>query len=165
LFNPPSDGSGETSSFKNRHAAEQYSEWCNDLPRYIIPRICLYYRLHPDCFKPTGHGEEIEIEGFAEFVKNDSYFKSGHRASVWAGRVRDPWGDPLLFVEDLDLDGYIEASGERRIVFEERLIGQVEFTNRDHHFGILKQVPFKGPFGNRSERIVAMTFATDGYRR
>src|SRR5258708_4639729 len=118
-FNPPSDGSGQFTSFKYRHADEQYSEWCNDFPPYIIQRICAYYQLHPERFKPTGRGEEIEIEGFAAFVKDDAYFKGGHRASVWSGKVRDPWAEPVHFVQDLNMDGIIEAGGERRKVWED----------------------------------------------
>src|SRR5260221_6341140 len=138
LFMPQGDGSGQFASFKYHHADEQYSEWCNDFPRYIIPRICAYYRLHPERFKPTGHGEEIEIEGFAGFVKEDAYFKSGRRASVWSGVVKDPWGEPVHFVQDLNMDGVIEAGEERKEVWKEGVHGEVEFTNQEHHFGILK---------------------------
>jgi len=149
------DGSG---SFSHGHEDEKYSEWCNDFPRYITPRICAYHQLHPERFKPTGHGEEIEIAGFDAFVKNDAYFKSGRRSSVWSGKVKDPWGEPVHFVEDLNMDGYIEAGGERKEVRKEGVNGEVEFTNQEHRFGILKQSPFKGPFGNPWERIFAVTY-------
>lgn len=152
---PQGDGSG---SFSHGHEDEKYSEWCNDFPRYIIPRICAYYQLHPERFKATGHGEEIEIAGFDAFVKNDTYFKSGRRSSVWSGKVKDPWGEPVHFVEDLNMDGYIEAGGERKEVWKERVNGEIEFSNQEHRFGILKQSPFKGPFGNPSERIFAVTY-------
>jgi hypothetical protein len=99
---PQGDGSG---SFSHGHEDEKYSEWCNDFPRYIIPRICAYYQLYPERFKRTGHGEEIEIAGFDTFVKNDDYFKSGRRSSAWSGKVKDPWGEPVHFVEDLNMDG------------------------------------------------------------
>lgn len=154
----PSSESGSTTPFKYRHAEEEYLEWCNDLPRYLIPRTCAYYQLHPERFTPIGHGEEIEIRGFADFVKDDSYFKKGHRASVWAGKVRDPWGDPIHFVQDLNMDGYIEAGGVRRNIWAEAVNGPVEFTNQQHHFGILKQNSFNGPYGNPWERIFAVTF-------
>lgn len=158
MFSPQGDGTGGSTSFKYRHADEQYWEWCNDFPRYIIPRICAYYQLHPERFRLTGHGEEIELEGFAEFVKDDAYFKSGRRASIWSGKIRDPWGEPVRFVQDLNMDGYIEAGGERQKVLEERVTGEIQFTNHEHHFGILKGSPFKGPYGSPWERIFAVTF-------
>jgi hypothetical protein len=153
---PQGDGSG---SFSRGHEDEKYNEWCNELPRYIIPRICAYYQLHPERFKRTGQDEEVEILEFDKFVKNDAYFKNGHRSSAWSGKIKDPWGKPLHFVEDLNIDGYIEAAGERQEVWKEGVIGKVEFTNQEHHFGILKQSPFKGlgPYGNAS-RIFAITY-------
>ncbi|EEF58262.1 hypothetical protein [Pedosphaera parvula] len=154
---PQGDGSGQSTPISARHAEEKYTEWCN-FPGYIIPRICAYYQLHPERFKPIGHGEEIEIEGFAAFVQNDDYFKMGHRSSSWAGKLKDPWGDPVHFVQDLNMDGIIEAGGVRRPVWNEDVNGKVEFTNQDHHFGILKQSPFKVPYGIPEERIFAVTF-------
>ncbi len=158
LFMPQGDGSGQFTSSKYSHAEERYVEWCDQLPRYIIPRIGAYYQLHPERFKPTGRGEEIEIEGFAAFVKDDDYFKDGHLSSVRSGKINDPWGEPVHFVEDLNLDGYIEAGGERRNVWKEGVNGNVAFTNQEHHFGILKQSPFKGPYGHPWERIFAVTY-------
>jgi hypothetical protein len=155
---PQGDGSGQFTSSKYSHAEERYVEWCDQLPRYIIPRIGAYYQLHPERFKPTGRGEEIEIEGFAAFVKDDDYFKDGHLSSVRSGKINDPWGEPVHFVEDLNLDGYIEAGGERRNVWKEGVNGNVAFTNQEHHFGILKQSPFKGPYGHPWERIFAVTY-------
>jgi hypothetical protein len=155
LTSPQGDGSGgSTPSFRYRHAEEQYTEWCNDLPRYIIPRMCAYYQLHPERFKPTGHGEEIEIAGFAAFIKNDSYFKSGTRCYILNGTIFDPWGQPLHFVQDLNMDGYIEAIGQRRIVLNVGTSG----LNWEHHFGICKQSPFKGGYGQPSERIFAAIY-------
>ena len=148
------DGSGTHSSLGGHRAEQRYIEWCNDLPRYIIPRMCAYYELHPERFKPTGHEEEIEIVGFAEFVKNDTYFKSGTRCYIVNGTIFDPWGQPLHFVQDLNMDGYIEASGERRIVLNAGTSG----LNREHHFGICKQTPFKGVYGKPWERIFAVTY-------
>jgi hypothetical protein len=152
---PQGDGSGgATSSFRYRHAENQYIEWCQNLPGYIIPRMCAYYELHPERFKPTGQGEEIEIAGFAAFIKSDSYFQSGTHCSVRGGTIYDPWGEPLHFVQDLNMDGYIEAEGERRIVMNLGSTG----LNREHHFGICKQSPFKGGYGQPSERIFAATY-------
>jgi hypothetical protein len=133
----------ETSTFSmaERDAEYRYDEWCNDFTHYITPRICAYYKLHPERFRPTGKGEEIEIEGFADFVKDDDYFKSGHLCRVRWGKIRDPWGDPVHFVQDLNMDGYIEARGQRRIVFDQAIyddVGQkVDFDN-EHRFGICK---------------------------
>ena len=152
---PQGDGSGgATPSFRYRHAENQYMEWCQNLPSYIIPRMCAYYQLHPERFKPSGQGEEIEIAGFAAFIKNDSYFQSGTRCVVRGGTIYDPWGEPLHFVQDLNMNGYIEAGGERRVVMNLNNTG----LNREHHFGILKASPFKGPYGSPSERIFAATY-------
>ncbi|MDB6109356.1 MAG: hypothetical protein JWR69_1106 [Pedosphaera sp.] len=157
-FGPKGDGGGQTTSFKYRHAHEDYSEWIGYFPDYIIPRVCAYYQLHPERFKPTGQGEEIEIQGLAAFVKDDAYFKRWHRASAWSGEIRDPWGDRVHFVQDLNMDGFIEAGGERVQVSKAHVDGKVEFSNQEHHFGILKRKPFKGPYGIPAERIFAPTF-------
>lgn len=108
------DGSGQPEPWRWRNADAQYNEWCNELPRFIIPRMCAYYQLHPERFKPTGNGEEIEIKGFAEFVKNEGYFKlkGGYHSTIRFGIIHDPWGDPLHFVQDLNMDGYIEFGGD-----------------------------------------------------
>ena len=145
---------GAPFSFSGSRQELRYIEWCNDLPRYIIPRICAYYELHPERFKPTGQGEEIEIAGFAAFVKNDSYFKSGTYCYIVNGVIFNPWGQPLHFVQDLNMDGYIEAIGQRRIVLNVGTSG----LNREHHFGICKQSPFKGPYGQPYERIFAVIY-------
>jgi hypothetical protein len=153
------DGSGgSTPSFRYRHEGDRYAEWCWSLPNYIIPRMCAYYALYPERFKPTGHGEEIEISGFAAFVKNDSYFKSGTRCYIINGTIMDPWGQPLHFVQDLNMDGYIEALGERRAVSNLAARGQETGRNQEHHFGICKQSPFKVPYGEPYERIIAVTY-------
>src|SRR5712671_1702295 len=70
LLNPPSDGSGQFSSGKEHREEERYAEWCYNFPDYIIPRMCAYYQLHPERFKPNGKGEEVEIEGFSEVVNS-----------------------------------------------------------------------------------------------
>jgi hypothetical protein len=122
--------------------------------------MCDYYQLHPERFKPFGNGEEIKIDGFAAFVKYDAYFKSSnpYRCSVINGVIFDPWGYPLRFVQDLNMDGYIEVGGERRIVLKLSPPGKPEGLNREHHFGIYKGSPFKGPYGQPFERIFAETF-------
>ena len=150
----PSSETGATYSSSERRAEDRYEEWCQSLPGYIIPRMCAYYQLYPERFKPTGRGEEIKIAGFAAFIKNDSYFQSGTRCSVRGGTIYDPWGEPLHFVQDLNLDGYIEAGGERRIVMNLSNTG----INREHHFGIFKPSPFKGLYGQPAERIFAATY-------
>jgi hypothetical protein len=150
----PSSETGATYSMSEKRAADRYDEWCGSLPYYIIPRMCAYYELHPERFKPTGQGEEIEIADFATFIKNDSYFKSGTRCYIIKGTIFDPWGQPLHFVQDLNMDGYIEAIGQRRIVLTVGTTG----LNREHHFGICKQSPFKGPFGQPYDRILAVIY-------
>jgi hypothetical protein len=159
------DGSGQQESkSRGQVRAEQKDNQWRELPYYIIPRMCAYYQLHPECFKPTGLGEEIEIEGFAAFVKEDDYFKS-HRSSLRSGKIIDPWGEPVHFVQDLNMDGYIEVGGERKAVVATPVGGEVAITNREHHFGIFKQSPFKGPDGSPSERILDMTFYEYGTRK
>lgn len=87
------------------------TEW-RELPYYINPGMCAYYELHPERFKPTGRGEEIEIEGFAAFLKDDDFVKED-RSFVRSRKIMDPWGEPVHFVQDLNMDGYFEAAGER----------------------------------------------------
>lgn len=140
----PSSETGATYSSAEKRAGNRYDEWCGSLPGFIIPRMCAYYQLHPERFKPTGQGEEIEIAGFGAFVKDDSYFKSGTRCYVLNGTIYDPWGEPLHFVQDINMDGYIEAGGERRIVMSLVARSQATGLNQEHHFGIFKMSPFKG---------------------
>jgi hypothetical protein len=154
---------GETGgafSMAERDEEYRYAEWCDSFPYYITPRICAYYKLHPECFKPTGNGEEIEIAGFADFVKNDDYFKDGHRCRVRWGKILDPWGDPIHFVQDLNMDGYIEAMGQRRIVFDMAVyddVGQhVDFDN-EHRFGICKD-NVKGIESHPWDSIIVLTY-------
>lgn len=149
----------ETSTFSMAQAKEEnrYIEWCQEFPNYIIPRMCDYYKLHPECFKPTGNGEEIEIDGFGAFIKSDDYFKN-HLASVRWGKIRDPWGEPLGFVQDLNMDGYIDVASEHRLVMKLGPRDKPEGLNGEHHFGIYKQSPFKGPFGQPWERIFVETY-------
>jgi hypothetical protein len=133
----------ETSTFSMAERDEEYryQEWCNDFTYYITPRICAYYQLHPERFKPTGQGEEIEIEGFTDFVKADDYFKNGHLCRIRWGKIRDPWGDPVHFVQDLNMDGFIEARGQRRVVFDMAVyddVGQHQDFMNEHRFGICK---------------------------
>jgi len=150
------DGSGQSESRQEERAEEKNTQW-RELAHYIIPRMCAYYQLHPERFKPTGRGEEIEIEGFAEFVKDDDYFKS-YRSSLRSGKIMDPWGEPVHFVQDLNMDGYIEAGGERQAVFRIAVMGEVAISNREHHFGIFK-------YGSPPPRILDMTFYEYGTRK
>jgi hypothetical protein len=142
LANPPAgDGARDVSSRSADREEARYTEWMQSLPDYIIPRICDYYKLHPERFKPTGQGEEIEIVGFAAFIKNDDYFKGASRCYIVNGTIFDPWRDPLEFVQDLNMNGYLEAKGERRPVANAR-------------FGICKRKPFKAWSGQPWERVL-----------
>ena len=78
--------------------------------------------------------------------------------SVWLRKMRGPWGEPVHFVQDPNMDGQIEPGGERQNVREGRFNGNVVLSNREHHFGILKRGPFKGPHGNPWERIFIVTY-------
>lgn len=125
--------------FPARLAEERYEAWISPFfPIYIIPRICAYYQLHPERFKPTGQGEEIDIEGFGDFVAGDDFFKSGHFFHVKSGQIMDPWDEPLHFVEDINMDGFIDARGQRREVTDVGVLSKIEFANKEHHFGICK---------------------------
>lgn len=133
----------ETSTFSmaERDADERYTEWCNEVTHYITPRLCEYYQSYPDRFKRTGQGEEIAIDGFVDFVKADWFWQSPSRCRIRGGTLRDPWGDPIHFVQDLNMDGFIEARGQRRNVFDQAVyedVGQkVDFLN-EHRLGICK---------------------------
>lgn len=133
----------ETSTFSmaNRDAEEKYNEWCNVVTHYFTPRLCAYYQIHPERFKQTGKDEEIEIEGFVEFVEKDGFFQNPNRCRIRGGTLRDPWGDTIHFVQDLNMDGWVEARGQRRNVFDQAVyedVGEtVEFLN-EHRFGICK---------------------------
>ncbi len=156
LYDPSSE-SGAHTSWASERAEARYMEWCQSLPWYIIPRMCAYYELHPERFKATGRGEEIEIAGFADFIKNDSYFERGTRCYVLNGKIYDPWREPLHFVQDLNMDGYIEAGGERYSVL---VVGETG-VNREHHFGIFKNSPLKGLYGFYGqpwERVIAHVY-------
>ena len=156
-----------TFSMAERDEEYRYSEWCDEFPHYITPRICAYYKLHPERFKPTGKGEEIEIEEFTEFVQADYYFKSGRLCRIRWGKIRDPWSDPVHFVQDLNMDGYIEARGQRRIVFDMAVyddVGQrVEFDN-EHRFGICKD-NIKGIESHPWDSISVWTYHYAKWRR
>jgi hypothetical protein len=126
---------------RNRVAEEKYVEWCNALTHYITPRLCAYYQLYPERFKPTGQGEEIEIEGFVEYVKADEFWQGPYRCRIYGGTLRDPWGDPIHFVQDLNMDGFIDARGQRRNVFDQAVyedVGQKEEFLNEHRLGICK---------------------------
>jgi hypothetical protein len=157
------DGSGQISRSNDN---EKLDDWCTYFPYYIIPRICEYHQLHPERFKATGKGEEIQIEGLMAFVKDDAYFKSESiRCSIWAGAIRDAWGQEVHFVQDLNADGFIDAAGERRKVEEVGVYKDVKLTNREHHFGILKVGALPNLYdGYGSRRIIALTFR-DARRR
>jgi hypothetical protein len=152
----------ETSTFSmaQRDAEYRYLEWCNELTYYITPRLCVYYRLHSERFRPTGRGEEIEIDGFTDFVKDDPFFRDGHRCRVRWGKIRDPWGDPVHFVQDLNMDGYIEARGQRRVVINMAVyddVGQhVDFDN-EHRLGICKD-NVKGIEDRPEQSIFVLTY-------
>ncbi len=163
---PQGDGSGGAgSSFSERREEDRYIEWLYRLPTYIIPRINAYYELHPERFKRIGQSEEIEISGFAAFVKGDDYFKHPNRSYILSGTILDPWGQPLRFVQDFNMDGYIEAGGERIRVREEARMEEVAFTNKEHYFGIMKHSPFRGLSGNSGERIMCVVFRDARARR
>lgn len=150
----PSSETGATYSMAQQREEHRHEEWSFNLPIYIIPRMCAYYKLHPERFKTTGHGEEIQIAGFGAFVKNDTYFNGRTGCHVRDGIIYDPWGQPLHFVQDLNMDGYIEAGGERRPVLRLGNTG----LNQEHHFGIFKKSPFKDPSIQPFERIIAATY-------
>lgn len=156
------DGAGGTpSSSRDTREEERYSEWVTWFPHYITPRICEYYRLHPERFKATGRGEEIEIVGFPAFIKEDGYFKERNLFTIRVGELRDPWGEPVHFVQDLNMDGFIEVNGERYKVQHGGSGQVVQVTNQEHHFGILKATPFKKSYttsSDRWQRVVAVTF-------
>jgi hypothetical protein len=121
-------------------AEERYQAWISPFfSGYIIPRICAYYQLHPERFKPTGQGEEIEIEGFADFVADDDFFKKSHYFHIRSGQIFDPWDEPLHFAEDINMDGFIDAGGQRREVPDIGVFSKIEFTNKEHHFGVFKK--------------------------
>jgi len=160
FLNDFGDGAGTPTSFGDNKREMQYIEWCDNLPRYIIPRMCDYYQLHPERFKPTGNGEEIKIDGFGVFVKDDAYFKSAnpYRCSIINGKIYDPWGHSLHFVQDLNMDGYIDVENLHCKVLEMGVPGKPAGLNGQHHFGIYKSSPFKGASGKPWERILAITY-------
>jgi hypothetical protein len=161
LYNAPLlHAGGSTFSRAQDDAELRYLEWCNDFTHFITPRLCAYYQLHPERFKPTGKGEEIEIDGFVDYVKDDSYFTSGRFCRIRHGTIRDPWGDPVHFVQDLNMDGYIEARGQRRNVFDIAVyddIGQREDYCNEHRLGICKD-NVKGIEGHPWDSIFVLSY-------
>jgi hypothetical protein len=125
--------------FPAQLAEERYQAWVSPFfYNYIMPRICAYYHLHPERFKPTGQGEEIEIEGFADFVADDDYFKKSHDFHVRSGQIFDPWDEPIHFAEDINMDGFIDAGGQRREIQDVGIFGKIEFSNKEHRFAVFK---------------------------
>jgi len=125
--------------FPAQLAEERYQAWVRPFfYDYIMPRICAYYQLHPERFKPTGQGEEIEIGGFADFVADDDYFKKSHDFHVKSGQIFDPWDEPIHFAEDINMDGFIDAGGQRREIQDVGVFGKIEFSNKQHRFGVFK---------------------------
>jgi hypothetical protein len=134
-------------SLAQLRAGGRYADWCN-LADKLIPQMCTYYERHPERFKRAGADEEIEIDGFASFVPS---------SLVRWGRIVDPWGEPVHFVQDLNRDGFVEARGQRRDVLRVAMIGKPNVTNEEHRFGIAKH-SLKGIENRPHDTLFAVTW-------
>jgi uncharacterized protein YerC len=112
----------------------------HDFPIYVIPRLCAYYEIHPECFKPTGRGEEITVAGFASFIASDKCMAPQITDWRWfhihGSQIIDPKGETVQFVEDLNRDGFIEACGQRVKVGQLVQIGKPQYSNKENRFGV-----------------------------
>lgn len=105
----------------------------------ITGRLCEYYAQHPERFKYVGKDEEVEVDGFADFVATDEIFEpkvGGYQ--IHKGRIYDPWGEPIHFVKNRNGDGLITARGFQHIIMRQWVNSPTECQNEKEQLGVCK---------------------------
>ena len=105
----------------------------------ITKRLCQYYAQHPERFRHVGKDEEIEIDGFADFVAAEEIFapKVGG-FQIHKGKIYDPWGEPVHFVQNRNGDEEISARGFRHIIMRQSVNSPEECLNEREQLGLCK---------------------------
>ncbi|MDB6024655.1 MAG: hypothetical protein JWM68_878 [Verrucomicrobiales bacterium] len=110
-----------------------------ELRHRITGLLCQYYALHPERFHNVGKDEEIEIDGFADFVAADGIFEpkvGGYQ--IHKSKIYDPWGEPVHFVKNRNGDGTITARGFQHIIMRQEVDTPENCRNEKEQLGVCK---------------------------
>jgi hypothetical protein len=67
-----------------------------------------YYELHPEKFKYLGKDDEVDVDGFCDFVKQSGISEELYKClREHNGHFIDPWGNEYHYYLDRNKDGYI----------------------------------------------------------
>lgn len=105
----------------------------------ITGQLCQYYLQHPERFRHVGKDEEVEIDGFADFISKDEMFEpkiGGYQ--IHKGTIYDPWGEPVHFVKNRNGDGEISARGFKHIIMWQRVDSPGPGLNEKEQLGVCK---------------------------
>jgi hypothetical protein len=70
---------------------------------YVNPLLLQYYLDHPERFHRKPYSEQVDVDGFTEFLRSQPSFRqSGIR--IRDGSILDPWGRPITLLVDFDHD-------------------------------------------------------------
>lgn len=130
----------ETSSSTRAQALDEDRRTLWFQLRYqIVDPLCEYFAKHPEHFKPVGSDDEIEIAGFAEFLANDKRYEGAlFGYQVQNGRIYDPWGEPLHFIQKRGTGRTIKARGLEHIVMNTTRVGITSDINAKELLGVCK---------------------------
>lgn len=82
---------------------------------FLRDRLLEYYEAHPERFHYIGEDEEVEADGFGDYVdakKPEIGSTLRPFLTVRSGKVLDPWGERVRIGIDRNHDGYIRIAGK-----------------------------------------------------
>ncbi len=85
---------------------------------FLRDRLLEYYEAHPERFHYIGEDEEVEVDGFGDYVDTKKQeIDSALRPYLVmrSGKVLDPWGERVRLGLDRSHDGYILIAGKHVI--------------------------------------------------
>lgn len=130
----------ETSSSTLADSVQEDRKTCWFELRYrITPRLCQYYAQHPERFRYVGEDDEVEVDGFADFVAGDVLFQlktGGYQ--IHKGKIYDSWGEPVHFVKSRNGNGRITARGFQNIIFRQWVDNPEQCLNEKEQLGVCK---------------------------
>lgn len=81
---------------------------------FLRDRLLEYHEAYPERFHYLGEDEEVEVNGFGDYVntkKSEINPMLQSYVRVRTGRVLDPWGEPVRYGLDRNHNGYISIAG------------------------------------------------------
>jgi len=78
---------------------------------YINPILLKYYQAFPDRFHKKQYTEQVDVDGFIDFLKAEPSFRDS-KIRIKGNSILDPWGRPIEYLLDQNGDNQLYGRTE-----------------------------------------------------